>query len=856
MSTINCNERETMRFHFSGLHQFWALALALTLLVSSVCWAGELELSPAEQTWLDAHPVIQMSVEVGYGPYTFLDAKGQLQGVAMEFFADIERLLGIRFEIVSNLSWTQQMEAVRERRLDAVATVVKLPERETFLEFTEIYLPTPLVIMTRSETPQLHSLKELQQLRLSLVKGYSSSKQLIARFPSLRPRYVTTPLEGLRSVASGATDAYIGVLGVNSFLMARNGITNLKVNAAFDMADNGQRFGVRKDWPQLARLLNKALLAISTERKNAIFQRWLPLELSEIERLSRPGYVTRLFPWLLGALGLALVCWFVLFIFNRRLRKAVETRTQELSRTNEKLHESEQRYRAVAEDTPVLICRFLPGGEITYANEAYCTYFDKTSEELIGSSFFSLIPDAERETVMTNISAMTVESPNQSHEHQVIGAEGEIRWTRWTNRALFDAQGKAVAYQSIGEDITDRKLSDESLQIERDNLHNIFEAIEDGIYIVNQQYDIQYVNPVLVKDFGSYEDVKCYRYFHDRDEVCPWCKNKDVQAGKTVRWEWYSSKNGKTYDLLDTPMTLPDGSRGKLEIFRDITERKQAEEELATHREHLEELVEDRTHELKEKTDKIEESRKALTYLVEDVNKARKDLEKANRDIGAANTELQDFAYIVSHDLKAPLRAVSQLAYWISQDYAEVLDEDGKEHLNLLSSRVKRMDGLINGILQYSRLGRAKEKQDKIDLAKTLPSVIEALAPPENIRITIEDELPEIVGNSTHMEQVFQNLLGNAIKFMDKPEGLITIGCRDEGSRWEFRITDNGPGIDEKYHERIFKIFQTLVPRDEHESTGIGLTLVKKTIEQYDGKVWVESQVGKGSSFVFTLPKK
>jgi signal transduction histidine kinase len=290
-------------------------------------------------------------------------------------------------------------------------------------------------------------------------------------------------------------------------------------------------------------------------------------------------------------------------------------------------------------------------------------------------------------------------------------------------------------------------------------------------------------------------------------------------------------------------------------LIEEISERKRTEKELEKHREHLEELVAERTKALEEKTDKTEESRKALTYLVEDVNKAREDLEKANRDIGAVNTELQDFAYIVSHDLKAPLRAVSQLAYWISEDYAEVLDEDGKEHLNLLSGRVKRMDALINGILQYSRLGRAKEKQDEIDLDKTLPSIIETLAPPENIQITIEDELPEIVGNKTHMEQVFQNLIGNAIKFMDKPEGLITIGCRDEGSHWEFRITDNGPGIDEKYHERIFKIFQTLVPRDEHESTGIGLTLVKKTIDQYDGKVWVESEVGKGSSFLFSLPK-
>ncbi|MBW2170337.1 MAG: PAS domain-containing protein [Deltaproteobacteria bacterium] len=122
------------------------------------------------------------------------------------------------------------------------------------------------------------------------------------------------------------------------------------------------------------------------------------------------------------------------------------------------------------------------------------------------------------------------------------------------------------------------KRIEEALQIERDSLRNIFESIEDGIYIVNQQYDIQYANPVLVKRFGPYEGIKCYRYFHDRDEVCPWCKNKDVWAGKTVRWEWYSFKNERTYDLIDSPMTLSDGSIGKLEILRDITEHKQVEE--------------------------------------------------------------------------------------------------------------------------------------------------------------------------------------------------------------------------------------------------------------------------------------
>jgi len=126
----------------------------------------------------------------------------------------------------------------------------------------------------------------------------------------------------------------------------------------------------------------------------------------------------------------------------------------------------------------------------------------------------------------------------------------------------------------------ERKQAEDALRIERDNLKNIFEAMEDGIYIVNQQYDIQYVNPVLENDFGPYEGHKCYAYFHDRDDACPWCKNPDVYAGKTVRWEWYSFKNQKTYDLIDTPLKNVDGSTSKLEIFRDITERVEAEEKI------------------------------------------------------------------------------------------------------------------------------------------------------------------------------------------------------------------------------------------------------------------------------------
>ena len=231
-------------------------------------------------------------------------------------------------------------------------------------------------------------------------------------------------------------------------------------------------------------------------------------------------------------------------------------------------------------------------------------------------------------------------------------------------------------------------------------------------------------------------------------------------------------------------------------------------------------------------------------------NQLLEQLEKVNK-------ELKDFAYIVSHDLKAPLRGIKTLAGWMLNDYADKLDEDGREQLKLLSSRVDRMHGLIDGILQYSRVGRMEEEEQvEVDLNHLLTDIIDMLAPPENITITVENKLPVIECEQTRITQVFQNLLSNAIKYMDKPEGWIKIGCIEECGCWKFSISDNGPGIEEKYFDKIFQIFQTLSPRDEYESTGIGLTVIKKIIELYGGRIWVESKIGEGSTFFLTFPTK
>ncbi len=218
--------------------------------------------------------------------------------------------------------------------------------------------------------------------------------------------------------------------------------------------------------------------------------------------------------------------------------------------------------------------------------------------------------------------------------------------------------------------------------------------------------------------------------------------------------------------------------------------------------------------------------------------------------------DLQDFAYIVSHDLKAPLRGINELSGWIYEDYNKLLDKEGKENLKLLKGRTAKMNSMIQGILEYSRVGRTELKTETIDLNNLVEGIIDLLAAPKNIKITIEDKLPEYTANKTRLGEVFQNIISNAIKYIDKPKGIIKISCTDEGNQWKFGISDNGPGIEEKHYEEIFKIFQMLDSTPKEGSTGIGLTIVKKIIDLYEGRIWVESEIGKGTTFYFTLPKQ
>lgn len=220
------------------------------------------------------------------------------------------------------------------------------------------------------------------------------------------------------------------------------------------------------------------------------------------------------------------------------------------------------------------------------------------------------------------------------------------------------------------------------------------------------------------------------------------------------------------------------------------------------------------------------------------------------------NKELKEFVSIVSHDLKAPLRGIKTLANWILSDSSDKLSDQANEQMILLLERVERMYSLIEGTLQYSRAGLTEEKKVQVNLNQFVPEIINMVVPPENIKVTIETELPVIECEEVHIMQIFQNLFSNAIKYMDKQQGWIKVGCLEEDGFWKFNVTDNGPGIEKQNFEKIFKIFQALPTSPDFEGTGVGLTVTKKIVELYNGRIWIESKVGEGSTFFFTFPKQ
>jgi signal transduction histidine kinase len=237
------------------------------------------------------------------------------------------------------------------------------------------------------------------------------------------------------------------------------------------------------------------------------------------------------------------------------------------------------------------------------------------------------------------------------------------------------------------------------------------------------------------------------------------------------------------------------------------------------------------------------------------LTESRRKLARRTQHLRRVNEELQQFAYVVSHDLKAPLRAVSNLVTWLEEDIGETLAPENRKQMELLRQRVTRMDGLINALLEYSRAGHRRGRTEPVEVGGLVREIVNSLSLPKAFRIEIADDLPALEADRVQLGQVFANLISNAVKHHDRADGRVWIQSRDVGDFFEFRVEDDGPGIPASHQERIFEMFQSLGPAEDGNNTGIGLALIKKMVERQGGHVSVDSEEGRGSVFRFTWPK-
>jgi signal transduction histidine kinase/CheY-like chemotaxis protein len=240
---------------------------------------------------------------------------------------------------------------------------------------------------------------------------------------------------------------------------------------------------------------------------------------------------------------------------------------------------------------------------------------------------------------------------------------------------------------------------------------------------------------------------------------------------------------------------------------------------------------------------------------VTDQVQSRKAAERLSRALAVSNRELDQFAYVASHDLKAPLRGISHLSEWIEEGLEGRMAPETKQHMDLLRGRVKRLEALIDGILSYSRAGRTRDRLERFDAGAVLEDTRELVGPAPGAAVVIAGGMPVLEAERVAFQQVFLNLMSNALKHAQRADPRVDVTCADEGPLYHFRVADNGPGIAPEYHEKIWTIFTTLQPRDKVEGTGIGLSIVKKIVESRGGRVAVESKVGEGAVFHVHWPK-
>ena len=507
------------------------------------------------------------------------------------------------------------------------------------------------------------------------------------------------------------------------------------------------------------------------------------------------------------------------------LEAKVQERTSDLLATTNALEETKARLETILEKIPVAVVILEPDGKVAFFNEEVNRQFRKKAAPFDSDSDFlqypTFHPDGRLYATADYPIARTLRTgePVLNEIIRFERSDGTIGYANSNAVAVKDIEGKITAVIGLRFEITEQMEAERALQAEQNRLRHILDSLPVGISVIDPNgrpiimnrviNDFIRDDPQTSPDKIDYEEVVAYLPGSEIPlKATEWPVTQALRKGERVNGEEIElkRKDGSIISILcfAVPIKDEDGNIGGIEAFVDITNQK-----------------------------------------------------KAERALAHSNEELQQFAYVASHDLQEPLRMVISYLSLLKKRYRDQLDGQAKDYIDYAVDGGKRMKALIDDLLQYSRVETKVKPSGPVDMNEVASRTLMNLELPikETGAEIIVENLPTVRGDRMQLGQVLQNLVSNAIKFRGEARPEVRIGCSLDHEKWVFSVKDNGIGLDMDYASRIFQMFQRLHSNDRYEGTGVGLAIVKKIVERHGGMVWVESQLGKGATFFFSIPK-